>query len=66
MALPQKKKFPPISAMALPQLVSVSRNFNNVITEIQNFLSPAFSLSLILLLNFGNTVAEIHSLFSIP
>ena len=38
--------FPPISAMALPQLVSVNRNFSNVITEIQNFLSPTFSLSL--------------------
>ena len=42
-----------------------NRNFGNVITEIQNFLSHFFSFSLIFLLNFSNTIAEIHSLSSI-
>ena len=47
---------------------SGSRNFGNHITEIQNFFSPTFffSLSLILLLNFVNTIAKIHSLSSFP
>ena len=53
MALPQLPQifFFPISAMALPQLVSQSvglgsRNFGDAIAKIQNFLSHAFSLSL--------------------
>ena len=41
------------------------RNFGFHITEIQHFLSPSFSSSLsYVLLNFGNSDTEIHSLSS--
>ena len=40
---------------------------NRKIIEIQNFISPTFSLSLSYFCqNFSNTIVEIHSLFSIP
>ena len=43
------------------------RNFGNSVAEIQNLsLSNFFPFSLLLLLKFGNTVAEILSLSSIP
>ena len=43
------------------------RNFGNNVAEIPLLsLSNFFSFSLLLLLNFSNTVAEILSLFSIP
>ena len=43
------------------------RNFGNSVAEIPLLsLSTFFSFSLLFLLNFGNTVAEIISLFSIP
>ena len=66
--------------MALPQLVFFflgvltlrtqvgnlgNRYFGNTVAEIQNFLSPTFSsFSLILLLNFSNGIAEIHTFSS--
>ena len=40
------------------------RNFGDGIAENQKFLSPTFSFSLLLLLNFSNGIAEIHSLSS--
>ena len=44
---------------------NLGRYFGNIVAEIQNFLSSTFSsFSLILLLNFGNGVVEIHSLSS--
>ena len=74
MALPQLPQifFFPILAMALPQLVSRlaslgSKNFGDAIAEIQNFLSPAFSLSLSYFVEFRqyrcrNSLSYLNSL----